>query len=206
MRINLLPPEVFERQRARRRTVAVSAIGFIVLAALGAFYVLQIFRLGEVEDDIQTQEARNGELQVQLDGLQDVAQLEADIATTRGLLESLLADRVIWSGVLRDVSLVIPSEAWLEGLTGTAGAPAGTTAETGAPATTGLVGQIQFNGFAFEHRDVALWLTRLEDVRGFLNPWLNSSTKTDVGDQRVVQFTSSVDLTNDVLEPEESQS
>lgn len=200
MRINLLPPEVFERQQARRRTVGVAAVGFIVLVALGAFFVLQTFRLSDVEDDIQAQETSNGELQGQINELQDIAQLEQQIATTRGLLDSLLADRVMWSGVLQDVSVVIPSEAWLEGLTGTAGAPAGSTVEATAP-TSGLVGQIQFSGFAFEHRDVALWLTRLEDVRGFLNPWLASSTKTDVGGTEVVQFTSTVDLTDQVLEP-----
>lgn len=205
MRINLLPPEVFERQRARRRTVAASAIGFIVLAALGAFYVLQVFKLGGVEEDIQTQQAKNGELQVQLDELQDIAQLEENIAATRGLLDSLLADRVMWSGVLRDISVVIPSETWLESLTGTAGAPTATDPTT-ATVASDLVGEVQFTGFAFEHRDVALWLTRLEGVRGFLNPWLASSTKTDIGATRVVQFTSSVDLTNQVLEPEESQS
>jgi Tfp pilus assembly protein PilN len=205
MRINLLPPEIHERQQARRRTIAVASIGLIVLVALGAFYVLQTFRLSDVEDDIQAQETSNGELQAQISDLQDIAQLEQQIATTRGLLDSLLADRVIWSGVLRDVSQVIPSQAWLDGLTGSAGAPADSTVEP-TPPTSGLVGQIQFSGFAFEHRDVALWLTRLEDVRGFINPWLATSTKTDVGGTEVVQFTSTVDLTDQVLKTEEGQS
>ncbi|MGH2661717.1 MAG: PilN domain-containing protein [Actinomycetota bacterium] len=200
MRINLLPPEVFERQRARRRTVAVSALGFIVLAALGAFYVLQISRLSDVEDDITAQQATNAELQAQVADLQDVAQLEQEIAATRTLLDGLLADRVQWSGVLGDVSLVIPAQAWLNGLTGTtaAAAPEGEAVTTGA-----FAGQIQFTGFAFEHRDVALWLSRLEDVRGFLNPWLGTSTKTEIGDRQVVEFQSSVDLSTEALESEQ---
>jgi hypothetical protein len=62
-----------------------------------------------------------------------------------------------------------------------------------------LIGQISFDGFAFTHRDVALWLSRLEDVRGFINPWLSNSTKTNIGTQEAVQFTSSVDLTEQAL-------
>ncbi|MGH2675631.1 MAG: PilN domain-containing protein [Actinomycetota bacterium] len=210
MRINLLPPEIYERQRVRRRTAAVVVVGLIVLAALGAFYFLQILRLNEVEDDVTAQEAENAQLQVQINQLQEIDALQQEIETTRTLLNSLLADRVLWSGVLRDVSLVIPGQAWLAGLNGQVGAPAtaGTTTTTTTTGTTtpgqvaqpgALVGQISFDGFAFTHRDVALWLSRLEDVRGFVNPWLSNSAKTDIGTQEAVQFTSSVDLSEQAL-------
>jgi Tfp pilus assembly protein PilN len=212
VRINLLPPEIYERQRVRRRTAAVVAVGLIVLAALGAFYFLQVLRLKDVEDDIDTQQARNAQLQQQINELQEIDQLQQEIEATRDLLTNLLADRVLWSGVLRDVSLVIPGEAWLSGLSGQTGAAAGTTGTTTTTTTTttapttgtttapgGLVGQISFNGFAFGHRDVALWLSRLEDVRGFINPWLSSSTKALIGTSEVVQFTSSVDLSEQAL-------
>ena len=211
MRINLLPPEIYERQRVRRRTAAVIVVGLIVLAALGAFYFLQILRLNEVEDDITAQEAENAQLQAQIGELQEIVALQREIEDTRTVLNALLADRVLWSGVLRDVSLVIPGQAWLSGLNGQVGAPgaAGTTATTTPGTTTttpgqaaqpgALVGQISFDGFAFTHRDVALWLSRLEDVRGFLNPWLSNSTKTLIGTQEAVQFNSSVDLSEQAL-------
>ena len=212
MRINLLPPEIYERQRVRRRTAAVVAVGLIVLAALGAFYFLQILRLNEVEDDITAQEAENAQLRAQIAELQEIDALQQEIESTRTVLNALLTDRVLWSGVLRDMSLVIPGQAWLSGLSGQVGAPgtAGTTTTTtGTAATTttpgqaaqpgALVGQISFDGFAFTHRDVALWLSRLEDVRGFVNPWLSNSTKTDIGTQVAVQFNSSVDLSEQAL-------
>jgi Tfp pilus assembly protein PilN len=212
VRINLLPPEIYERQRVRRRTAAVVAVGLIVLAALGAFYFLQILRLNEVEDDITAQEAENAQLRAQIAELQEIDALQQEIESTRTVLNALLTDRVLWSGVLRDMSLVIPGQAWLSGLSGQVGAPgtAGTTATTtGTAATTttpgqaaqpgALVGQISFDGFAFTHRDVALWLSRLEDVRGFVNPWLSNSTKTDIGTQVAVQFNSSVDLSEQAL-------
>jgi Tfp pilus assembly protein PilN len=207
MRINLLPPEIRERQRYRRRTAAVVLIGIIVLAALGAFYVLQVMRLADVEEDLEAQRAENAELQQEIAQLQRFAELEQELQDTRTLLNTLLADKVLWSGVLRDVSLVIPGEMWLSGLSGaavgatTAEGETTTTTTTGAPVVPGggLVAQITFNGFAFDHRDVALWLSRLEDVRGFVNPWLSNSQKTLIGQTEVVQFTSSVDLTEQAL-------
>jgi Tfp pilus assembly protein PilN len=205
VRINLLPPEIYERQRLRRRTAVVIAVGIILLAGVGAFYFLQVLRLNAVEDDVAQQEAENAQLQQEISELQEIADLQAEIESTRTVLSSLLSDRVLWSGILRDISLVIPGEAWLEGLTGTL------TAATAAPGTTeaptveataqpaGLVGQITFTGFAFDHRDVALWLSRLEDVRGFVNPWLSNSAKTPIGETEVVQFASSVDLSEQAL-------
>lgn len=209
MRINLLPPEFLERQRARRRTIAVVAVGIIVLAALGAFYLLQAMRLADVRDQVAQQESENARLTAQIAELQNIHQLEVEVLEKRRLLAALQADRVRWSGILRDISLVIPGEAWLSGLTGaTAGATAvdpgvaGTQPGGAAPPTAvggALIGEITFNGFAFEHRDVALWLSRLEDIRGFVNPWLSTSSKTTIGLQEVVQFTNSVDLSEQVL-------
>jgi Tfp pilus assembly protein PilN len=220
VKIDLLPPEIHERQRTRRRTGAVIVVGILVLAAVGGFYFLQVLRENSIQADIAAQEAENAELQRQIDELQEIGQLQAEIETTRQLLNTLLTDRILWSGVLRDISLVLPGQVWLNGLTGTAGAPGTTTtAGTTTPPTTtsagttttttttpgqpaapgGLVGQISFNGFALTHPDVALWLSRLEDVRGFVNPWLQNSADTVIGTQTVEQFTSSVDLSEQAL-------
>jgi Tfp pilus assembly protein PilN len=196
MRINLLPPEIRERQRSRRRTLAVVAIGLVILLLLGGFYVLQLLRLSDLRSDLEAQEARNNELRAQIAELQEVAALQQQLADSRELLADVLANQVYWSGILRDISLVIPGEAWLNGLTGTL-----ITAETADAQlqAVGLVGSITFTGFAFDHRDVALWLSRLEDVRGFINPWLATSTKSVIGTTPVVNFTSSVDLSEDAL-------
>jgi Tfp pilus assembly protein PilN len=203
VRINLLPPEIYERQRLRRRTALVVAVGIILLAGVGAFYFLQILRLNAVEDDVAQQEAENARLQQEIGELQEIADLQAEIESTRTLVSTLLSDRVLWSGILRDISLVIPGEAWLEGLTGslataTVGATEAPTVQGQGP-PAGLVGQITFTGFAFDHRDVALWLSRLEDVRGFVNPWLSNSAKAPIGETEVVQFSSSVDLSERAL-------
>jgi Tfp pilus assembly protein PilN len=196
VRINLLPPEIRERQRARRRTVAVVAVGLVVLLLLGGFYLLQLMRLSDLRDDLEAQQAQNAQLRSQIAQLQEVANLQQQLADSRELLADLLSNQVYWSGILRDISLVIPGEAWLNGLNGTIATP---EAEEEVAAAPGLVGSISFTGFAFDHRDVALWLSRLEDVRGFVNPWLSNSAKTLIGTTTVVNFTNSVDLSEQSL-------
>ncbi len=196
MRINLLPPELRERQRSRRQTFGVIAVGVVILALIGAFFVLQRMRLAEVQQDLEDQRAANAQIQQEIAELQDFDALRQELEASRTLVAQLMQNEVAWSGVLRDISLVIPGEAWLTTMTGNlTTAPAGEEVpEPTAPAAAGLVGQVTFTGFAFDHRTAALWLSRLEDVRGFVNPWLTNSQKTEIGPRQVVEFTSSVDL------------
>ena len=177
------------------------AIGVVLIGLVGGFYFLQVLRLSGVQEDIRAQQAINADLERQIDELQDIRALETEITATRQLLATLLQDRVLWSGIMRDISLVIPGEVWLEGLTGQIGLAATEEAAptAGAAAEGALIGQVSFTGFGFDHRDVALWLSRLEDVRGFVNPWLTNSTKTLKGTTEVAGFVSSVDLSDQAL-------
>jgi Tfp pilus assembly protein PilN len=198
MRINLLPTEIKERQRIRRRGGLVAALGVVVLAGLGAFYFLQQVRLNDLKADLTAQEAENSRLQAEIAELQEFDQQQQELAASQDLLNTLLADEVRWSGVLRDISLVIPGQTWLTTVNGQITQVEG-AAETTTGETTGLIGQLSFNGFGLSHRAVALWLTRLEDVEGFANPWVSTSQKTVIGVQEVVQFTSTADLSQQIL-------
>lgn len=191
MRVNLLPGEIRERQRVRRRGGAVAAVGVVALAALGAFYFLQQMRLNDLKQDLAAQQAENDRLRGEIAELQEFDQQQRELAASQDLLNTLLADEVRWSGVLRDISLVIPGQTWLTTLNGQITQTEGTVQAT---ERSGLIGQISFNGFGLSHRAVALWLTRLEDVEGFANPWVSTSQKTEIGLQEVVQFTSTTDL------------
>ncbi|HEV2906543.1 MAG TPA: PilN domain-containing protein [Actinomycetota bacterium] len=198
MRVNLLPGEIRERQRVRRRGGAVAVVGVLVLAALGAFYFLQQMRVNDLERDLAEQQAENDRLRGEIAELQEFDQQQRELAASEDLLNTLLVDEVRWSGVLRDISLVIPGQTWLTTLNAQITQEAEATTQP-AEGPSGLIGQISFNGFGLSHRAVALWLTRLEDVEGFANPWVSTSQKTEIGLQEVVQFTSTTDLSEQVL-------
>jgi Tfp pilus assembly protein PilN len=198
MRINLLPSEIKERQRVRRRGGLVAALGVVVLAGLGAFYFLQQMRLNDVNDDLAAQESENDRLRGEIAELQEFDQQQQELAASQDLLNTLLADEVRWSGVLRDISLVIPGQTWLTTVNGQKTQVEG-AAETTTGESTGLIGQISFNGFGLSHRAVALWLTRLEDVERLDNSWVSTSQMTAILVQEVVHFTRTADLSEQIL-------
>jgi Tfp pilus assembly protein PilN len=194
--VNLLPPEVKTRQKTRRYTVlAAGAVGAAVVLILGVF-ALQSFRLSQTSRSLATQQRTNRGLQQQIQTLQPFDQLRQQVAGGEALTGQLLNGQVLWSGVLRDVSAALPGGLWLTSMNGTLNPtnPA-VTASTGTEPA--VVGSIQFQGQAFEHTTVGEWLTRLEQVPGWVNAWVSSSTRgaDDKGSSsKTVTFSNSVDL------------
>ena len=208
--VNLLPSDVRERQRSRRLMAAVLASVGAVVALLFFVFVLQSARLSNAQQKLQAQQAVNADLQGKIGQLQQFQQLKLTVAAREALISGALNGQVAWSGVLRDISTVIPSEMWLTGMNATlanATAPAGPA--SGTPSTPGssgsvapsLVGTIQFQGVASNYPTVARWLTRLEKVNGWVNSWASNASRS-VSDPTApnsgkVQFSTSVDLTTD---------
>ena len=206
--VNLLPSDVRQRQRTKRLTLLVIGGAGAALGLLFLVFVLQTARLSNAQRELTVQQSQNNALQSKIAGLERFQQLKQSVADGEALVGEVTQGQVMWSGVLKDVSSVIPGQMWLTGMTGTlSGSPVGAqspapgAAPAGATATTilpgsGVVGNIQFTGVAFDHTTVALWLTRLEEVKGWVNPWINSSTKGSAsGGPTLVNFTGSVDLT-----------
>jgi hypothetical protein len=100
--------------------------------------------------------------------------------------------------VLLDVSRVIPDPSYLTSLTGALTAPTGTViGSSGTPATsTTLIGTMTFAGVADQTQTIASWLTRLEDVKGWVNPWVNTAQE-QTPQTGIYLFDTGVDLTVD---------
>ncbi len=187
--VNLLPPELRRRQRARQLTLAVvAAMAGLVLLML-VLFLFEGTRLASANKQLATQDAANAQLQGEISGLQRFDQLKQEVQARQALASSLTQGEVMWSGVLHDLSLVIPGPVYLTSFLGTLSSAPGTSATVAN--TSGLVGNLQFQGVAQIHPDVATWLTRLEQVTGWVNPWVSSAQKTDAG----ITFSGTVDLT-----------
>ena len=190
--VNLLPLEVQQRRRTRRQTTMVTSAVAGVMGFLILIFILQSARLAAANRQLEEQQAANGRLQTQVNGLIRFEQLKQSVTEKEGLLANVLRGEVLWSGVLRDISLVIPRDMWLTSLSGQMQASSTASSTTPAVGSEGLVGTIQFQGQAFAHTTVADWLTQLESVEGWANPWISTSSRAGTGSQ--VSFTSSVDL------------
>jgi Tfp pilus assembly protein PilN len=190
--VNLLPPQLRERQALRRLTTIVIAVGIGVLALIGVFYFLQSQRLAAAEDDLATQQQTNDGLQTQINELQPFADLQAELAAKEQLVQTVYLNEVSWSSALLDISRVIPDASYLTNLTGQV--TAGTAPPpTGEAADATLIGTMSFTGVAQETETIATWLTRLEQVQGWVNPWMTSAQE-DVPRSRIYSFSSGLDL------------
>lgn len=188
--VNLLPPELRAREVTRRLTSTVVFVGVILLALVGLFYFFQVMNLSRAQDDLAAQEADNAQLQAQIDELQRFADLQAQLAVRQTLVQTVFAGEVSWSSALLDVSRVIPTNAYLTSLSASISA----APVEGAPGGAALVGSIAFTGQVLETDTLASWLTRLEQVDGWVNAWFNSATES-AAFTRIYTFTSGVDLT-----------
>jgi Tfp pilus assembly protein PilN len=197
--VNLLPPELRERQAIRRTTSLVAAAGLGVLALIGIFYFFQVQRLSEVQSDLEAQGSRNAQLERQINSLQMFADQQAELASKEALLGEIFVNEVSWSGALLDVSRVIPDASYLTNLTGQITPTVVGEAATGATGVTpdaSLIGNMTFAGVANQTETIATWLTRLEEVRGWVNAWVNSAQE-DAPFSRIYTFSNGLDLTQD---------
>jgi Tfp pilus assembly protein PilN len=185
--VNLLPPDVLAAQRQRRMAGVVALAGIGVIALIVLFYVLQVGRLASVQEDIRQQEETNRALRSEIAELQEFDDLQARAQAKEQLLSEVFANEVSFSGLLMDVSRVIPSTAALTSLSAVLEDP---TPATGGP--TLLMGRIDMAGLALDYDTIASWLTRLERVRGWVNPWVTSISDPAAG---AITYTSGVDLT-----------
>lgn len=191
--VNLLPPDILAAQRQRRLAGVVALAGIGVIGLILVFYVIQLGNLSGVRSDIEAQQQSNQSLQTEIDSLREFEELRARAQAKQELLDSVFANEVSFSGLLMDVSRVIPSTAAFTSMSSSTQVPTPTVG-----GTTLLLGRIDIGGLALDYDTIASWLTRLERVRGWVNPWVTSIA--DVADGPLT-YTSGVDLTTAVVTP-----
>jgi len=200
--VNLLPPELRRKQIQRRMTTLIGAVGAVVVALLVLFYFFQGMQLSSAKDELAAQQGRNVELQGQIAELQPFADLQTELKAKQDLVDTLYLNEVSWASVLLDVSRVIPDDSYLTNLSGQIAAPTGTV--IGVDPTTalpgGLIGNVTFAGVALQTDTIASWLTRLEQVRGWVNPWVNNAQENAEFSQ-IYSFDGGLDLTADAATP-----
>ena len=189
--VNLLPPEILAAQRQRRLAGVVALAGVGVIGLILVCYVLQLGKVSWIRSDIDQQNQTNQGLQGEIQKLREFEELRTRAQAKQKLLNDVFANEISFSGLLMDVSRVIPSTAALTSMTATSQEPAPTTG-----GSTLLTGRIDISGLALDYDTIASWLTRLERVRGWVNPWVTSIADPATGP---ITYSSGVDLTTAAL-------
>lgn len=189
-RVNLLPPEVEERNVARRRTVAMGIAGLVLVGVLVAAYLFQLGRVGDTEDRLEAQQQRVDQLNSELTQLAEFQELERRSDIAEDLLEAALGDEVTMAGLMQDLAAVFPSDTELRDLIVTLSeAP---TPELGA--TRVPIGRMILNGASVNDHAPGLerLMLELSKVAAFSNVYFTGSTQ--IQDTSAVEFNVEVDL------------
>jgi Tfp pilus assembly protein PilN len=184
MRINLLPPEILERRRAEK------GIGYVIVGAIAVALVLAAtwgfayMGLQGKKDDLAAIQQQVQVTQAEAAQLAIFEERAAELDTRRTTAASALAGRQNWGKLADEISLVLPTDMWLQSL-----AFSGDT--------------VTFNGTAIDvdgdspdigHRTIAKLLVRMADLEQLYNVWLTSSTKGELEQRPVINFAVTADV------------
>jgi hypothetical protein len=217
-RIDLLPRRLVEQRLVRRQRTGIGAAFLILLVLLGVWYLLETQSLHDAQAEADQEQATASALRVQRAKLQPLADLEDQIAAADELRATVYRNEIRFSGVMRDISAIVPDDVWLTSMAvaftdNATAAPAGAATTTpssgGAPATTpgspgagSPVASITFAGAGLEHVDVGGFLRALasgpkkDGQQVYLNPYFTTSDKEDETGQAMVTFSATVDLSS----------
>lgn len=200
-RVNLLPPQIAERKRARRVAQLSTASVACVALALGTGYVA---KLDAVEASLAQRDDAQGRvstLQQRVAALDEYRQLDHRLAAGNDQLAVAMADEVSWARILNDVSMAFPSTGSLESLAGDLVKDEDPTVPPeGKVADGDPVGSIVFTGYSVERfaPGVESVLVDFDEARGFFGSYLATANSMDRADTEVTNFNGHVRLDEDV--------
>src|SRR6266508_142997 len=211
-RVNLLPKEIKEHRLVQRQRSGVAVAFVVLLALLGLWYVRESQKLTEAREEADRERTVAAGLRARKAELQPYAALGSQIAAAEQLRAKVYAREIRFSGILQDISAVIPGDVWLTQLSvalketdaqGGAGANAAAAASLppGSPGAGSPVASITFTGAGLEHVDVGGFMGALaagpkkHGSRVYLNPYFTASQKSgEEGGETTVTFSATVDL------------
>lgn len=205
-RVNLLPPEIEEQRRFRRVQAGLGAAVAVAVGVVGLLYANASSGVGEAQEQLDAARAKTARVNAETRRYAHVPQVYAQVAASEAMLTQAMGKEVRWSYYLNDLSLSIPGRVWLTQLqitqnvdaaNGTGGQSASGSGENPL-APTGIA-QITFRGTARSHDDVAAWLEALAKQRGYTNPSFSTSTERYIDATKVVDFSSTVTVTEKAL-------
>jgi Tfp pilus assembly protein PilN len=203
--VNLLPPEIAERRRANIVKLRLGGVVVAAAAIVGVVYFQVAGGVGPAQHRLDVAAAQQTTLQHQISALSNVTKTQKELEAAKEAVSKALGNEVRWSRYLNDLSITLPSNIWVTNVAITengvpGGAASNSSAATAASAASDSgLGTLSIQGDALSFNDVAVWLETLAKEKGYTNVWLTQGNTQVIGDQNVIQFTSTVTFTPDVL-------
>jgi Tfp pilus assembly protein PilN len=190
--VNLLPRDE-KRQRSQPGAVLLTGVlgSVLVVALLAGGFLMTSSTASDRQAEVDALRAELAAIPPAPEAPTDSSGLETQKSERVTLLGKALAARIAWDRVLREVSLVLPEDIWLETLTANAPDPnfTPTPGKTEAPP-----GGFTITGYSYSHDGVARLLARLSVLPELDRPSLGSSVIDTTKARDVVKFTINASL------------
>lgn len=197
--VNLLPKEANQRGKSIRTedpaVVVGSVFGVVVLLALIAGFLSVHSKVGAEQKKLTAAHIELARLAqqkraeptpykpVKQEPIVPIPAVAAEEQPRLDAISTALSTRIAWDRILREFSLVLPSDVTLKSLSLATPSPAASGATTGAPAGAQ---NFTIDGTTFSHDAVARLLSRLMLIPDLTDVALSSSTAA--ADTGVVEF------------------
>jgi Tfp pilus assembly protein PilN len=187
IRINLLPVEILEQRKFERRIIYVIIGAIIVFVALAALYAFTAFQVSSRNAELQQSLETASQLRAQADAFAVFEEKESALSARIAVANLALANRVEWGRIMNEISLVLPSDVWLDTLTG--------DQEAGVQMTANVVDP-QDDVPDLGQAAVAKTLIRLAQLELLKDVWLETSAKNEDADsgEWIIKFSVSAGL------------
>jgi Tfp pilus assembly protein PilN len=205
-RVNLLPPEIFEKRQLQRAQAALGLVVLVAVVGIGLVYVNGGSAVTEAKSRLAASQTTQAQLQSKLNKLSYVTAEAGQAQQAQDMLTQATGSAIPFSTYLADLSLLTPKNVWFTSVTLTSSLTPGSVVPGAAAPDT--VGTVTFSGFGLAHNDVATWLDNAAKEGGFADPYFTSSTESLVpgtgaavgtAPKTWVTFSSSVNLTSAAL-------
>ncbi|HAW60110.1 MAG TPA: hypothetical protein DCW86_01400 [Actinobacteria bacterium] len=189
--INLLPPEICEKRRAEK-ALFYMIIGVVTLVIiLTGIYGYYSWLVGLEERQLVSIQVETQKLSEVVKEYEIYEKKKGELQTRKEIVDKAMAGEVPWHKILNGISMVIPSDVWLISFSGS---------EDGLT-LSGFAIDYAFDKPDFGHKPVAKWMVRLGEVKGIVDIWLTSSSKSEVEGQPAIQFGTTTKLSVDEIAP-----
>jgi Tfp pilus assembly protein PilN len=190
--VNLLPRDD-KRQRPQPGAVLLTGVlgGVLVTAVLAGFFMMTSSSVSDRQSELDGLRAELAAIPPAPRAPAENSGLETEKSARVAVLGKALGARVAWDRILREISLVLPEDIWLETLTANAPDPSfvPTPGKTEAPP-----GGFTITGYSYSHDGVARLLARLSVLPQLDRPALGSSVVDTTKARDVVKFTINASL------------
>jgi Tfp pilus assembly protein PilN len=170
IRINLVPPEISEGKKSKKRLGYLLIISIGLIAIMFFAYLTVSWYAFQASSSLAKIEESNKDLQNIIMKFKSYESIQNEVAKREGMINEISKDQVLWSHVLNELSMLTPTDIWFSYME--------TNSKEG----------ITVKGYTFQHSSVANLMTKLNEIKQVDIIGLQYSQKTTLEDQKIVEF------------------